>query len=1503
VNTLDAVIATSSRVEQPIRAELFGIERLEQHGESLAAAERTTEKPTRGRNLLPRVRENGRVLLAAYRNIVEAVAEKHEITLAEEWFLDNFYVVDEQLREIRDHLPRSYYRLLPKIAGGHLAGYPRVFGLTWAYVAHTDSRFELETLYRFVRAYQRIQPLTIGELWAVPIHLRMALVENLRRLSEQVIRARHGRARADVLADRLLGLSGRPAEDAESVLQRLDDAPLEGAFAVQLVQRLRDQDESITPALVWLNRSLSAQGTSPAEVVAKEHQAQGAANATVRNIITSMRWMSSIDWQEFFESVSPVDEALRAAPAFTAMDFATRDAYRTQIEILSRGSGRSEVEVAREAALLAWKAAQRSRPPAVETGSAASEARLPGVPEPAEEDPGFYLVSKGRREFEHQLGFRFHPRLWFQRVYLAHAIAGYLGGIAALTALQLCGLLFIAWSAGAGAWSLVLLAVLGLVPASDVAVSLVHRLVAALLPPTRLPKLELAQGVPRELRTLVAVPTLLASHADIGEQLERLEVHYLANPEGHLHFALLTDWADASREHMPGDEGLLAALADGIERLNTRYEGPPGGGERFLLLHRRRLWNEGEGRWIGWERKRGKIHELNRLLRGATDTTFAAVKGRPPAVPEGVRYVITLDADTRLPKGTAYQLVGAMAHPLNRPRFDPEQGRVVEGYGIMQPRITPSLPTGPGSTTYQRIVSGPGGVDPYAAAVSDVYQDLFEEGSYTGKGIYEVDVFEAALEGKAPENALLSHDLFEGLFARAGLVTDVDLFEEFPSNYEVAARRHHRWVRGDWQLLPWVLSHARDAAGRKQRARIPAEGRWKMVDNLRRSLAAPSSFLLAMAAWTLPSVSPPLWTALFVGSVAVPAFIPVFDGLIPRRWGISKRSHLRAVANDLIVALSQTFLALTMLAHQAWLMADAVVRTLVRLYVTKRRLLEWVAAAQAGYGVDLRLQAFYGHLRWGVVLAALAGLLFVVFKPGAWPVAAPFVLLWLLSPVIAWRMSLPPKLAEAQVLSPQETRSLRLLARRTWRFFETFVDEQENALPPDNFQEDPVPKRAHRTSPTNLGLYLLSATVAHDFGWIGSLDMVKRLEETLETMTRLRRFRGHFFNWYDTTDLRPLDPLYVSTVDSGNLAGHLIALAQACRELLHRPLFRPETLEGIRDAVRLLLDSVEQTEHPQRTQTVTTEQLREAAQTIDVSLDDPPTSLTEWASRLGELDHQAENLLDIARTLTSDVDDGPGSEGLVWARSVRDCVASHTRDLETAVLLEDLDASQKAETALGHRLAALALSAEQMVQTMDFRFLFDSSRKLFSIGYRVADGTLDPSCYDLLASEARLGSFVAIAKGDVSPRHWFLLGRALTPVGRGAALVSWSGSMFEYLMPILVMRQPARSLLDLTCRLVVARQVQYGAERAVPWGVSESAHNVRDGGFGEGCSKTWWWLPTPPRSRPCWIPRPRSTTSLASRRQEPAVSTGSMKRSISHPRSCRRTHGWPWSTLTWFTTA
>jgi cyclic beta-1,2-glucan synthetase len=1187
----------------------------------------------------------------------------------------------------------------------------------------------------------------------------------------------------------------------------------------------------VTPALDWLNENLAARGTSPTEVVVQVHQAEAAANITVRNIITSMRWMSSISWPGFFESVSLVDEILQTVPGFAAMDFATRDKYRAAVEELSRGSKRSELEVAGEAVRLAREAAQENAGASSPTSPAevepfrSDESGVPAIPHRPEEDPGYHLVSRGRWAFERRLGYRVPMRVRIRRAWRARAVSGYFGLIAVFTTLVLSGPLYLTWNAGVGVPILILLGILAFVPASDIAVSLVHRLVALLVPPRLLCKLELAHGVPAELRTMVVVPTLLTSHADIQGSIERLQVHYLANPGGHLHFALLTDWKDATNEHMPGDEDLLAELADGIAGLNERYGSPPGGGDRFILLHRRRLWNELECKWIGWERKRGKLHELNRLLRGATDTTFIPIEGKPPTVPDGVRYVITLDADTRLPGRAAYRLVGAMAHPLNRPRFDRETGRVVEGYAILQPRITPSLPTGPASTIYQRIVSGPGGVDPYAAAVSDVYQDLFGEGSYTGKGIYDVDAFEAALAGRVPENALLSHDLFEGLFARAGLVTDIDLFEEFPSNYEVAVRRNHRWVRGDWQLLPWILGHRGNEPGRGQRGRIPVHGRWKMLDNLRRSLSAPASFLLGVAAWTLPAVSPLLWTGLLLAAIALPAFMPVLDDLLPRRKGFSKRNHLRGTGHDIQVASLQVLLAIATLAHQARYMADAVVRTLGRCYVTKRHLLEWVPAAQAGYGVDLKLRSFYRHLRWSVVLASGAGVLFVMFKPGAWPVAGPLVLLWGLAPVLAWRLSVPMKLDEKQRLSQRETRILRLIARRTWRFFETFVNDEEHALPPDNFQEDPEPVVAHRTSPTNMGLYLLSTMVAHDFGWIGISDMVQRLEETLETMTSMRRFHGHFFNWYDTRDLGPLDPLYISTVDSGNLAGHLVALAQGCRQLVRRPLLGPQALDGIRDALEPVLDAVARSTFGGRTEMVTELQMQQALDAMSAALDGPPSSVLEWGPRLEQLEASAENLLDIVSTISAAAGHASGPEVLSWATAVRDTVRSHARDLE---MLQAEDPDAAAEITLEHRLSAVALQAEQMAQAMDFRFLFDSSRKLFSIGCRVADNTLDPSCYDLLASEARLASFVAIAKGDVSPRHWFLLGRSLTPVGRGAALVSWSGSMFEYLMPLLVMEQPASSLLDLTCRLVVGRQVRYGGERGVPWGVSESAYNVRD---------------------------------------------------------------------------
>ncbi len=722
--------------EVPIRAELFSIERLEQHAETLAAAQRVTARPARGRPLAKRLRNNGRVLLAAYRAIGDAIREERAITPAAEWLIDNFHVVEEQIREIHDDLPRSFYRLLPKLADGPLAGYPRVFGLAWGFVAHTDSHFDPAALVRFVRAYQRVQPLTIGELWALAITLRILLVENLRRLAEGIVNSRAARQAADTAADRLLGIGRGEAEPATVVLRPLESTRLSRSFAVQLAQRLRDQDPAVTPALRWLDERLAVQGTTADEIVREGHQFEGAVNVTVRNVITSMRLLSDIDWANFFESVSLVDEALRAESDFAAMDFTTRDRYRHAIEELARGSGRTEIEVA-QCAIAAARCA----------GLGPAEA---GDATPCrEQDPGYHLISSGRAALERELGFRAPLRSWFVRATAAAGIFGYLGSLALLTVLLLAVAVLGAAGSGMSAAGLLMLALLALIPASDAAVVLVNRIVTDQFAPKALPGLELRDGVPPSLRTLVVVPMLLRDRAEIEAQIERLEVHHLAGSTGDLRFALLSDWTDAATEHMPGDDELLASAREEVARLNHRHE-PAADGERFLLLHRRRVWNEGEGKWIGWERKRGKLHELNRLLRGATDTTFLGGDVGAPVVPAGVRYVITLDADTRLPRDVARRLVGKMAHPLNRPRLDQRSGRVVEGYAVLQPRVTPSLPMGREGSLFQRIFSGPGGMDPYAFAVSDVYQDLFGQGSYTGKGIYDVDVFEAALAGRVP---------------------------------------------------------------------------------------------------------------------------------------------------------------------------------------------------------------------------------------------------------------------------------------------------------------------------------------------------------------------------------------------------------------------------------------------------------------------------------------------------------------------------------------------------------------------------------------------------------------------------------------------------------------------------------------------------------------------------------------------------------------------------------
>tara|TARA_R110000868_G_scaffold373543_1_gene637746 strand:+ start:125245 stop:133872 length:8628 start_codon:yes stop_codon:yes gene_type:complete len=1367
----------------PVRAELFGLERLEQHASSLAREQKVSASPPHVASLQQRLEDNAIALLATRRACSLELTAGHPIVPAAQWFLDNYHQVDAQIRECRTDLPPSYYRILPKLAEGPFRGYPRVFGLVWAYVAHTDSHLDGPALSRYLRAYQRVQPLTIGELWAVPITLRLVLLENLRRLADQIAFGHQHRHDADLLADRILGIdSVQPVQ-----LTDVDTCPngdlLPEVFAAQLAKRLRDCDPLTTPAIAWLEKRLATQGTKVDLVVQHAQERQGASNVTVRNVITSLRTISEMDWQDLFEGVSLVDAKLREHPGFADMDFASRNLYRTAIEDLSRHSDNSETKVA-EQVLAAAKAAPGT-----------ADTRLADTETLRRSDPGWHLLAEGRTAFNRQIGYR---QTGWHRIGFRPGLSGYICSLIGVT----LGLLAIGlWALGILAgpsttgpslalWALWTFA--ALIPASAIAQLLVDRLVGWTVPAAALPGLSLDGGIPATLRTLVVVPTLLTnSRDDMQEQVEGLEMHFLSGAQGDITFALLTDGLDAPQQDMPDDAALLTLITERMLELNQRY-GPGPSGVRFLHLHRQRRYNPVEMIWMGWERKRGKLHELNRLLRGATDTDYLGPDGSTPVVPSGVRYVLTLDSDTRMPRDTALRLIGKMAHPLNRPVIDPDLRRVSAGHAILQPRVTPSLPAGRTGTAFLRATSGPGGMDPYAAAASDIYQDLFGEGSFTGKGIYDLDAFETVMTGRVPENTLLSHDLLEGIFARAGLASDVELVEAFPDRQDLAARRVHRWCRGDWQLLPWLGPNGG----------LSTLGRVKVLDTLRRSLLAPATLAMLILGWLFPGLAAALATALALVVLMLPAFLHAAISAVPHRTGLHLRTHLRLMREDLALALLQMGLAAAFLADAAWRSLDAITRTLWRLGISRRHLLEWTTAASAAAAPRPDLRGFARAMVPGTALGLTAAGLVGMAAPTALPLILAFAGVWLAAPFIAFRVSQPPKAQPDAALTSQDAQTLRLIARRTWCYFETFVTAEDSNLPPDNFQEEPSPTVAHRTSPTNIGLYLLATATARDFGWIGRRQAAERIAATLTTMEALPRLNGHFYNWYDTRDGRVLDPPYISSVDSGNLAGHLIALANTCDEWAEVPA--PDLQRRAHGMIDLL-DLAE----------------------IDAAKSQTPTdpSLTATIAELRKGLKQAKIDWHDLQRLAAKV------ESPAWAGSLANGIGpswmSLLRDGLVKAIVDATVTEIECAELTGH-LRQLGRTARQLAIDMDFTFLLDPERKLLSIGYSVHENTLDPSCYDLLASEARLASLFAIAKQDVPLRHWFRLGRAATAIPGGTALVSWAGSMFEYLMPELVMREPEGGQLGRTCRLVVARQIAYGRAQGVPWGISESGFNARD---------------------------------------------------------------------------
>ncbi len=1413
--------------ELPIRGELFGAGQLANRAIELALAHRVSKKLKLGRDLLARLEENHAQLVEDYQILTEAAENGEMLSPTSEWLIDNFHIVEEQLYEVRQDLPKSFFRELPKLETGEFADYPRIFHLAIEVIAHSDNKFETTNLETFIESYQRKMPLKMGELWAFPISLRLGLIENLRRFAHKTVMSRADRAAADQFADRL---TEEKSEDISvAVLQLISEAfdkqsveqEISPSFIAQLAARLRDGNRLMIFALEKIENILRREGETLEHLTHLEHDRQAAAQISVGNIITSMRLLSTLDWKDFFEKVSSVDRVLQNDPTgvYQRTDFATRDRYRHHIERIAKKTDAEEVEIAK-------RAVEFSKQKAAENQKKNSETLR-------QTHVGYFLnTDEGLAQLEKYFGYKLRFREYFQRIFRSHPTFFYLTSIVSLTVSFVVGVTFAAMNSVHFSIPIFICALLlAVTPAGELAITIVHWTITVLLKPRLLPKMDFKDGIPDEARTMVVIPTLLTSEKTVADLFENLEIYYLANRDEQIYFGLLGDLIDADSETEPNDGTLRDAARNCCAALNEKYPSE-NGHPRFHFFSRRREWNAGENAWICRERKRGNLHEFNQVLRGGTETNFDSTDNFDFEFLKTVRYVITLDADTQLPRDAARKLIGTIEHPLNRPVFDNKTGRVIVGYGILQPRIEISL-TSAARSVFARIFSAGKGFDPYTTAVSDVYQDLFGEGSYVGKGLYEVDAFEAALDHRIPENKLLSHDLFEGLYARVALVTDIVLYDDYPSSYYSFSQRAHRWTRGDWQIMRWLLPFVPDAEGKIVRNRLPILARWKILENLRRSLVAVSVLLWFVFAWVILPFSPGISTLFAFISLTASFYLQIAAAPAEETAiGITQNIKLRLInlLNDLKFSAMQLFLRLTFLAHEAFTMTDAIFRVFYRKFISKKHLLEWVTAAQSDQLNRKSLSGYYNFMFFSPLFAVsvLAGLIY--FNSNNLIYAAPFLMMWFFAPVFAfWLSRFQITIEKVDELTKSDAEWLRLTARRTWRFFETFVGESDHWLPPDNFQQDPFPVTAHRTSPTNIGLFLTSTLAARDFGFLGMLETIERIELTCMTLERLARFRGHFFNWYDTQTLEPLVPHYVSTVDSGNLAGCLIAVAEGCLEFIDSPLFNEKTRCGLSDTLVFLKNE----SLVLKTSSSQSEQLSKEIEKAENILNfGGLKSPSEWKSLFKNLSEIGKNLGKIIEQIKETNRSENVSEIEFWMVSFVSLVRSYTRDFEMLVHSDKSEAESRQAKEMREnfrvRIESIAGFCRRLVDEMDYEFLYDDERKVLTIGYRPTEAARDNSFYDLLASEARLASFIAIATGDVEQEHWFRLGRGLVGTNGTRALVSWSGTMFEYLMPLLLMRNYENTLLAETYKAIVRRQIDYGAQNKVPWGVSESAYNARD---------------------------------------------------------------------------
>ena len=1412
-----------------------------EHARRHAAEQQVDPEPQRTVELLNRLRQSRKWIRQVCADLTAASRLEQKATPAADWILDNEYILEGNVRDILVNLPARFYKQLPILASDPFRGQPCIYGMAKTLVSHSELRLDRENILAFTEAYQSVRTLTIGELWALPQMMRIALIESIQSLAVTALDDLRERQLADLWANRLITANRRDSNQLFAILAELAKAEPHPSpyFGTQLIGLLYDEAAALAPVQSWLERTLK---TPLQDLHSRELNRQTADQLACGNAITSLRALALLDWREIFEKLSRVEQIMRHDPSgiYPRMDFATRDRCRRAIEALARASAMTEEQVAERVITLAVQAGRET------------------MPDERRNHVGAWLDGEGRADLVRLLSCREALRYRCLAWIYGHNAAVYFTGIGGFFALFLSLITDLVLFPGIGKGAPALFfgfMLLLLIPVSQLAIEVVNYLVTRLLPPRPLPKMDFHDsGIPDSCRTLVVVPMLLVDEKTIRTEIEKLEIRYLANKEENLLFSLFSDYTDSIIPVCEDDRNLLEIAVECLGFLNQRH-----GGGRFFLFHRERTWSETEQKFIGWERKRGKLEELNRLIDGTRPETAAPLVyvGSPDRLTD-VRFIITLDSDTQLPHATARRMVETLAHPLNQPRFD-AQGRIMAGsYTIIQPRVSPTL-TSAGASTFSRLFADAIGIDPYTQAISDVYQDLTGEGSYQGKGIYDVHAFSRVLSGRFPEGWILSHDLIEGAHVRVGLASDIELFDDFPQGYQSYARRAHRWIRGDWQIADWSLPRVPLHAGGRGPNPLSLFNRWKIFDNLRRSFLSTASLSLLIASWL---ISPQIGASatLVVGIQLL--FHPLAQPLTmaTTRNGL-KYISLSKILHDLLRAMADAAL----LPHQTAVSLDAIARVWYRRAVSRRGLLEWTSQASQGNAAR-RQSRFVTRLALGSIFSGIVGGTVFCVSRQSLPLAAPWLVLWFFSPLLGWLLNLETARQQMdRVLPEADRRLLRQIARRTWRYFSVFVGDSTSWLPPDNYQVSHQSRVAMRTSPTNIGLWMTSVLAASDSGYLTINQVIERLSRTMTTIGRLERYEGHLLNWYDIQRLTPLEPRYVSTVDSGNLLGALWALEQGLGELVYAPLLDARAFRGLADTGLILKKSVKGIADYQTLQTLlgdwqappsgivgqlglqrrmqiralvaaagTTPWARELEEQAAAWLTISDRYLT-WIEILAE--KTTEELAPLGQAALDaigyDLSLAPSLIGLAHGRiesirimkSIRDESPENCKPLAAWLdrLFTAFATSQwlAGETlGLAERLIAdiRALSAG-----MDMRFLYDPKRKLFAIGYNVSTNRLDGSSYDLLASEARLGSFVAIARGDVPLEHWFSLSRPYGAIGRQRVLLSWTGTMFEYLMPLLFQHSYANSLLDKAVREAVAVQIAYGQRHHVPWGISESA--------------------------------------------------------------------------------